>query len=707
MSDPTNRSDSWEDESIQTKLEMRLDEIERNGGHHHNNKMGSNKPEDEVLDATIYALGKRAYHLPMNKTWCQDWVSFMRNNHPFLGLCCSSKLSPITFGEKVVGFAISVLISITFTNFAMLWRTMGDEINDEVISLDFIEADGEPFEVTMLLIVLWGVFSAIHAIHDLLVWYFCCSRVSIGYLLWFFLWVGAAIIVSVLLADSNEQFDTIHVLVYAAIELAMSWIVWYPLIGTILFSGILGCFRFPIIGGRPRQVRVRRLALQRKRETTPMNSLQSLDGYDASTVARTLYREGFGRPTDNNHVIDVCHGFCGFGRRTKRNEIFAVWKTPPRSEHDVFLVYIQTQSVAAKTHDNRLFQQQQHHHQRNETESVMRLSFSFPLLLLLCLSSGATWVSGFSFPSASTRHISKPCSKIGVGTASNTFSGSTLIGDNIHTLSSSSSSLKKKKKTTSCLYSFNADNEEEDGGFFSGIEINPLYALPWVGFLAFATFATIAEAPGTSQTILDKFLMDPVTPPGVNEMFVAVFNLLGLAAIPIACITMPSAAKEGQKKVVVPLFLAKEPNGGPHILTTIGKLGIPMSTRKQVTDVSRDDLGWVTKNVLENKIFNWFIVALALSSLYSTGFIDGLVADAAGQIEGFTKLLSSTAIASASSCDLAILTFTAASLIPEDLKRRGVDDSGKSTAIAASTVLLPIVGATIYCALRPSLPEKK
>lgn len=131
-----------------------------------------------------------------------------------------------------------------------------------------------------------------------------------------------------------------------------------------------------------------------------------------------------------------------------------------------------------------------------------------------------------------------------------------------------------------------------------------------------------------------------------------------------------------------------------------------MSTRKAVTEVSEEDLGWVTQNVLENKLFNWFIVALALSTFYSTGFIGGVMADPASQIEGYTELFKTTAIASASSCDLAILTVTAASLIPEDLKRRGIDYSRRSSLIAASTVLLPIVGAAIYCALRPSLPEE-
>jgi len=131
-----------------------------------------------------------------------------------------------------------------------------------------------------------------------------------------------------------------------------------------------------------------------------------------------------------------------------------------------------------------------------------------------------------------------------------------------------------------------------------------------------------------------------------------------------------------------------------------------MSTRKAITEVSRADLGWVTKNVLENKIFNWFLVVLILSAYTSTGFASAMLADPASEIKGYQEMFSSTAICSVSSLDLSILTLTMSSLVPEDLKRRGVEDSNKANAIAASTILLPVLGAALFCALRPSLPEE-
>lgn len=42
-----------------------------------------------------------------------------------------------------------------------------------------------------------------------------------------------------------------------AIELSLTWFVYFPLVGTIIFSGILGCGgRLPVLGGRPRDIRL-------------------------------------------------------------------------------------------------------------------------------------------------------------------------------------------------------------------------------------------------------------------------------------------------------------------------------------------------------------------------------------------------------------------------------------------------------------------
>ena len=241
------------------------------------------------------------------------------------------------------------------------------------------------------------------------------------------------------------------------------------------------------------------------------------------------------------------------------------------------------------------------------------------------------------------------------------------------------------------------EDSSSDGGLFDGIEINPVYAAPYVFFLLFGFYMTSHEAAGASQLIIEKFIADPLHP-GVNELFATVFNLIGLVGIPLACIIMPSA--KGQRFSAPPFLIASAAVG-------YGAIGPYMMTRKPVTSVDTDDLGRVTKNVLENKIFNWFMVVVAMSSLFTTGLLNALVEDFGGTVSGYADIFSSTAIAGVSSVDFAILCATAASMIPEDLERRGFTDKSKANAIAASTLFLPMIGATIYCALRPPLPDNE
>lgn len=135
---------------------------------------------------------------------------------------------------------------------------------------------------------------------------------------------------------------------------------------------------------------------------------------------------------------------------------------------------------------------------------------------------------------------------------------------------------------------------------------------------------------------------------------------------------------------------------GPYVITREPSLSL----------LKKSDLGWFTANVLENKIFNWVSVVLILSAYINSGCISALVSDPGGLVSGYGDLVSKTAIASASSMDFAILTLVAASLVPEDLARRGVQGVIAPYAIAASTLLLPGVGAALYCALRPTLDDE-
>lgn len=277
--DAVQIQNNWGDDvEIQNKLDMRLEEINR--------LRNERNAHDEVLEATVKALKTRAFHLPGNKTWSEDWRQYLANNHPFFGICCSSRLSPIGFGEKVVGMTISFLIAITLTNVALLWEILDEEGVGKTAFSFGVSEDGDPVNVSVALLILWTCISALHAVHDTLVWYVWCTQIKLGYILWLLLWTGAGIMMSALMSDqAGNDYDPVQVLTFTGIELAISWFFWYPTFATILFSGLLGCNRFAVLGGRPRQLQEREKEMENRIGTAPMNTMAALADYDASTMA--------------------------------------------------------------------------------------------------------------------------------------------------------------------------------------------------------------------------------------------------------------------------------------------------------------------------------------------------------------------------------------------------------------------------------------
>lgn len=119
--------------------------------------------------------------------------------------------------------------------------------------------------------------------------------------------------------------------------------------------------------------------------------------------------------------------------------------------------------------------------------------------------------------------------------------------------------------------------------------------------------------------------------------------------------------------------------------------------------VTRSDLGWIVSNILENKLFNLGVLVLCLYQYYT--MVVPLLQDPSGVLSDFQELLQTSKFAAVSSLDLCILTLTGASLIPLDYKYRR-PDSENFTLLAATTILLPLLGTALYCAVRPPLPEE-
>ena len=125
-------------------------------------------------------------------------------------------------------------------------------------------------------------------------------------------------------------------------------------------------------------------------------------------------------------------------------------------------------------------------------------------------------------------------------------------------------------------------------------------------------------------------------------------------------------------------------------------------------------MAWFSRNVLENKLYSWAVVALIFSVPFATGAVDACTLNLESQLSGYAQLVATTKFASVSTADLATLTIALALLIPQDYALRcsssdevsEKDIKQKGTLIAVSTLFLPILGGALYAALRPSLEEE-
>jgi hypothetical protein len=239
-------------------------------------------------------LADRAYHLPGN-TWIQDWVQYFTNNHPVLGICCHDRRHPVGTGRRILiligsiacGLAISNLIYLYFHNAA------GAAAEQEFVSFSlnanvtFSQTNLTVTEIsfTNYQVALWTLGTSIHALFDLSVWYFsacaCCQPGGSLECLRGFMWIGnyvvyftivvitaVASLIVVLRATLNDNPtansltdygktsspDAYRFLIAYCIELLLALFCYYFILGTILFSGVLGCGVLPFLGGRPREV---------------------------------------------------------------------------------------------------------------------------------------------------------------------------------------------------------------------------------------------------------------------------------------------------------------------------------------------------------------------------------------------------------------------------------------------------------------------
>jgi len=237
----------------------------------------------------IPLLIQRSCHLP-GYTWMQDWQQYMCNNHALFGICLHDRRHPVETWERCLSLAGSIAFGLFATTLAYLWQQYDvDGMERSVVTI------GRGYSVTWGMLLLWTLGGICHSLFDLVMWHVmacaCCHaggryskhRLSryckdcgsysmipivlglVGMAVWAVLLrasdevdaeydVSDATNLSSLRVPSIKSF---RFLKSYAIELVLAWLVYFPVVGTIIFSGLLGCQgRLPLLGGRPRDKRL-------------------------------------------------------------------------------------------------------------------------------------------------------------------------------------------------------------------------------------------------------------------------------------------------------------------------------------------------------------------------------------------------------------------------------------------------------------------
>lgn len=173
------------------------------------------------------------------------------------------------------------------------------------------------------------------------------------------------------------------------------------------------------------------------------------------------------------------------------------------------------------------------------TTTVLVFSFS-----VLTSPRDALAFSPRAFSTGLNRNYDLASPPIATATKQKLIRANTVLGPN-----QSPSVLSRKQ----CILEFSTrdNNTDEPSSFSLSTITSPLFAALWAAFLAIGIYVTNTTDPEASNAILQKFLQDPIHP-GVNELFAAEFNFLGLVAVPLACLLIPGSNKDDQSLPAAP-----------------------------------------------------------------------------------------------------------------------------------------------------------
>lgn len=277
-------------------------------------------------------------------------MQYLSNTHTVLGLFFHHPLHPMGFQERLVILFGSIAIGLTISNFTYLYFIRnGIAVEEEVFTLNSRHTDftGIPVvSITKLMITLWTLGSFLHTCFDLGLWHMkACTicryqgRIDDRLVQWgrvvglFIVMVaifsgGYAVLLRASIeykgegsiADeveesilSNELYNvefedkrSFRFLLGYLVEFVLALFVYYPMAVTVLFSGVLGCGRVPVLGGRPREMKKERRYELSKRQPRILKGV-NIEGETTGTMdayANASYRDDESRSRfDEGQII--------------------------------------------------------------------------------------------------------------------------------------------------------------------------------------------------------------------------------------------------------------------------------------------------------------------------------------------------------------------------------------------------------------------
>jgi hypothetical protein len=232
----------------------------------------------------------------------QDLYQYLKNNHPLFGICFRHPLHPVSRSMTFAAFFGSIVFGLAITNMVYLYFVMDNRDFDESYYSATVSDQGitgnENFDkyavtevnVTSGMIALWTVGGALNAIYDSMIWSVaacaCCrpggrlekferyrkymplvvmfvvvGTVALATMAVLIVAAGDSVskdqkISAELKTGGNANAESFRFLLAFFIELLISLFVWYPIVTTIFFSGVLNCCgKVPYLGGRPQEMR--------------------------------------------------------------------------------------------------------------------------------------------------------------------------------------------------------------------------------------------------------------------------------------------------------------------------------------------------------------------------------------------------------------------------------------------------------------------